>query len=708
MADQPIWDSANKRASYTLSDSDRSVNATTSDGGSAYATAALSSGKWYVEMVPTVSLTQQRWGVNNTAATTGNFPGNTVNHWVLDVDTGNKRTNSTSSAYGSSASLSDVIMMAVDIGAGKVWWGRNGTWYNSGDPAAGTGEAFSGLPSTVEMCWGKYSTGSTQKCTLTVLASYAYSPPSGFTAGWGGAAGVDYDGSAVLAGAGTLDSSPRAWLGGAAALAGVGSLAGAADRRLPISGVLAGSGAVTVPAVLAAGAAALLPGVGTIVPTVVLEQTAQGTLVGEGSILALADRLLPLAALLAGEGATIAVGTIYGVAAGTLQGAGALDALAAALATAEEAAAGAGGLDASGGLNAAGEGSMAGQGGILVDAGALRPAEASLPGVGDMPTLANIQATATATLPGVGTLDSVVTPIPGGTFSLFGEGHLYALGSVVASFGTVTLDGQGDLTVDAAGLRAASVEMTGVGALSAVGDALRSGSAALDGAGGMVPASVVLAAATAVLVGAGVLEVDADVVGPADIVTVILPGVGTITAGAAVFASVSISMSGSGSMAVEAEGGSTEPTIGELLAAWSIRQGWVPEEPPPQMRVPIKAVAETAPSDTRAAPKIRQRGKVVRVAEPLVRHVAMSAVITTGGATCFGVAQGASPIMGKVATDSALAKAHAPGGAIVLFGKAVSAPAEAHGTMGGKALIRGSTRADDDALAASLIALIAA
>jgi hypothetical protein len=209
MADQPYWDPANKRASYTLSDSDRSVNATTSDGGSAYATAAPTSGKYYVEMVPTVSLTQQRWGVNNTAATTGNFPGNTVNHWVLAVDTGNKRTNSSSVAYGTAASLSDVMMMAVDVGAGKVWWGRNGTWYNSGDPAAGTGEAYSGLPSTVEMCWGKYSTGSTQKCTLTVLASYAYSPPSGFAAGWGGATSVTFNQSlsATLATAATIRKS---------------------------------------------------------------------------------------------------------------------------------------------------------------------------------------------------------------------------------------------------------------------------------------------------------------------------------------------------------------------------------------------------------------------------------------------------------------------------------------------------------------------
>ena len=39
--------------------------------------------------------------------------------------------------FGSCAS-GDVINFAIDLNAGKFWIGKNGTWYNSGDPAAGT------------------------------------------------------------------------------------------------------------------------------------------------------------------------------------------------------------------------------------------------------------------------------------------------------------------------------------------------------------------------------------------------------------------------------------------------------------------------------------------------------------------------------------------------------------------------------------------
>jgi len=41
----------------------------------------------------------------------------------------------------------DIIQWAFDAGNSKMWVGRNGTWY-SGDPGAGTGEAFSSMPAS--------------------------------------------------------------------------------------------------------------------------------------------------------------------------------------------------------------------------------------------------------------------------------------------------------------------------------------------------------------------------------------------------------------------------------------------------------------------------------------------------------------------------------------------------------------------------------
>ena len=64
--------------------------------------------------------------------------------------------------------------------AGKIWMANENTWGGGGDPAAGTGEAFSGISGTffpaasmlninVYECHGRFS-----------LSSLTYAPPSGF------------------------------------------------------------------------------------------------------------------------------------------------------------------------------------------------------------------------------------------------------------------------------------------------------------------------------------------------------------------------------------------------------------------------------------------------------------------------------------------------------------------------------------------------
>lgn len=43
----------------------------------------------------------------------------------------------------------DVIGVAYDAGAGKIWASKNGTWMDSGDPAAGTNALFTNLSGTI-------------------------------------------------------------------------------------------------------------------------------------------------------------------------------------------------------------------------------------------------------------------------------------------------------------------------------------------------------------------------------------------------------------------------------------------------------------------------------------------------------------------------------------------------------------------------------
>ena len=45
--------------------------------------------------------------------------------------------NSATGQYGTSISTNDIIMMAIDITNSKLYFGKNGTWEESGDPTSG-------------------------------------------------------------------------------------------------------------------------------------------------------------------------------------------------------------------------------------------------------------------------------------------------------------------------------------------------------------------------------------------------------------------------------------------------------------------------------------------------------------------------------------------------------------------------------------------
>lgn len=83
--------------------------------------------------------------------------------------------------------ISDVLMFAIDLDAGKMWIGLNGTWFNSGDPAAGTNPQFSGLPLTGIWCAKGVIISGPNDAILggsgTGNGAHVYAAPSGFTDG---------------------------------------------------------------------------------------------------------------------------------------------------------------------------------------------------------------------------------------------------------------------------------------------------------------------------------------------------------------------------------------------------------------------------------------------------------------------------------------------------------------------------------------------
>jgi hypothetical protein len=76
--------------------------------------------------------------------------------------------------------VGDTLMTAYDSATGKLWWGRNGTWYASGNPGAGTGQHLT-VPggNTVYPSSSLYSSGTSH--TSKFVSGFTYTPPSGFT-----------------------------------------------------------------------------------------------------------------------------------------------------------------------------------------------------------------------------------------------------------------------------------------------------------------------------------------------------------------------------------------------------------------------------------------------------------------------------------------------------------------------------------------------
>ena len=162
--------------------------ATASAGAHSRAFRGSSGGKWYCEFAisgtpvggsTTVGVVQPSTLADSTQV--GSNGTGTAQSWAV-LPNGNRYSGS-STAYGVSWTAGDVIMVAIDmtlsVGSRKIWFGRNGTWFASGNPAAGTGEAFANLPLIV----APGTSPSTGVITLRLRSSeFSHSPPSGYSA----------------------------------------------------------------------------------------------------------------------------------------------------------------------------------------------------------------------------------------------------------------------------------------------------------------------------------------------------------------------------------------------------------------------------------------------------------------------------------------------------------------------------------------------
>jgi hypothetical protein len=120
----------------------QATKASGSATGSYYANFGVSAGKWYWEMKCNAVGGNDQWigiGQMRTLTPSG-YPGNDT-YCIAAGSGGEVRYNNvTVSTYTmASWTAGDIIMVALDMTNSRVYWGKNGTWQNSGNPATGTG-----------------------------------------------------------------------------------------------------------------------------------------------------------------------------------------------------------------------------------------------------------------------------------------------------------------------------------------------------------------------------------------------------------------------------------------------------------------------------------------------------------------------------------------------------------------------------------------
>ena len=158
-------------------------------------TLAMKSGKWYMEYTytPNNGYPYITWGISQTNrdGTAGSGVTDTAEDKgfkALDSGFYSQSAGQNVHDYSSSVSSGDIISLAFDADAGKLWVAKNGTWMTNasgtGDPATGANPDYSGLDYSggyYFMAGPYYTNGSTLEANFGQLR-WAYAAPTNFKA----------------------------------------------------------------------------------------------------------------------------------------------------------------------------------------------------------------------------------------------------------------------------------------------------------------------------------------------------------------------------------------------------------------------------------------------------------------------------------------------------------------------------------------------
>jgi len=181
----------------------------TANGTSAYfggtSSLGVSSGKWYTEFKVSDVTADAFIGITFDPAEdarNNRYTGQSSSSWGYYSGDGNYRTNGSATSYGATFTTGDIIGIAMDLDNAKLYFSKNGTFQNSGDPTSGAtgtgaisitsgetyffscGDGTASSASTIQANFGNGYFGTTAVSSATSdesgLGIFEYSVPSGY------------------------------------------------------------------------------------------------------------------------------------------------------------------------------------------------------------------------------------------------------------------------------------------------------------------------------------------------------------------------------------------------------------------------------------------------------------------------------------------------------------------------------------------------
>jgi len=131
----------NYYASATYSNGNLSITTDTSKYAPSYSTLGVSSGKYYAECKMTAGSSARIGIISRLPQDTGatSSPGNDAYSVGYYSVSGDYYKGSNATSYGNSYTNGDIIGIAMDLDNNRLFFSKNGTWQNSGDPTSSTG-----------------------------------------------------------------------------------------------------------------------------------------------------------------------------------------------------------------------------------------------------------------------------------------------------------------------------------------------------------------------------------------------------------------------------------------------------------------------------------------------------------------------------------------------------------------------------------------